>query len=493
MTEAGSVVVDLRAAQSPDHRGRGVGSYAVALSLALERCRPDLVGRYLLAPDWPPPAVSEILALVASGKVAYAGTPGSMPGSARVYHSMSPFELGAATSQIWPPEVEHLGLRFSTMAFDLIPLKMPADYLADARMRRRYRARLELVRLADAVLAISETTRGDVIDLLGVEPGRVTSIGTGTSGDLVPPDSLADAAEAAAAAVPGLRTPFVLYPGGSDGRKNIERLIRAFADLDEPLREGHQLVVACDLPPLMANHFRVVAESLDVSPSLLMTGHVTTEALKLMYQSSALVCYPSLAEGYGLPVAEAIACGAPVVASDRPPLDELVPSEARFDPLSVDSIRGAIERGLTDGAFRAEALQRSRERRGIESWDDVADRAAKIFDQLSAPPPRPWRRAPRLAVVSPFPPVQSGVSSYSARLVEALAHVLERAAPGAELVCFADGLDRHSTVAAPEQVGDGLVSSEHAGEVSASPVPVDARELLASEAVTGGFDHVVYV
>ncbi|MGH9303901.1 MAG: hypothetical protein ACRDZ5_05735, partial [Acidimicrobiales bacterium] len=280
----GGVVIDLRATQSPDHRGRGIGRYAVELALALERRGDDLVGRYLLEPAWPPPASAELGPLVTSGKIAYAGAAGAIPESTRLYHCMSPFELSVPCPRLWPPEVELNGLFFSTMVFDLIPLRMPGDYLADARQERRYRSHLELLRLADGVLAISEATRRDAIELAGLEAARVSSIGTGTPDDMVPPASRLVAAGRALTAVPGLSPPFVLYPAGSDGRKNVERLIRAFALLPDQVRTAHQLVIACELPRPMANHFRILADDLGIKAQLLLTGHVPRSALGLMYQ-----------------------------------------------------------------------------------------------------------------------------------------------------------------------------------------------------------------
>lgn len=463
---SGPLALDLRAIQSPDHRGRGVGRYAYELAVALERCRPDLVGCYLLAPDWPPPG--DIEPLLATGKVVYLTDASVLPDSIRVFHSMSPFELGVGTEAVWPALVEQRGLRFSATVYDLIPLRHRDTYLADAGQRRRYAARAEILRHADALLAISPSAERDVVELLGVPPDHLTTIGTGVSPRLAPPASRFEVFEAARSAVPGLVDPFVLYPGGSDGRKNVEALIRAFARLPESLRDGHQLVVPCDLPPLAANHFRHVAATEGIADRLVLPGFVPDRVLELLYQSTSLLCFPSLAEGFGLPVAEAIACGAIVVASDIAPLHELVVEEARFDPNDVGSISAAIVRGLSDPGFRARATGASAL---LDSWDDVAERAGKVFESLAAGRPRPWKRPPRLAFVSPFPPIASGVAAYSSKLVEALSAEVD----GVEVDCFADGRDR-----------DG-------SEPEVGRPWWDARSFGVVEKATGGYDDVVYV
>ncbi len=479
MSASGPVVLDLRALQSPSHRGRGIGRYALGFALALERRRPDLVGRYLLAPDWPPPSPAKLQPLLDSGKVAYAGTDGAFSDAARVYHSMSPFELDAPCSVIWPAEVEHRGLRFSVTAYDLIPLVMADEYLADPRQRRRYRARLEVVRLADAVLTISAATRRQVVELLGISPDRVVNTGTGTDEVHRAPGSAAGATARAQELLSGLRPPFVLYPGGSDGRKNVEGLIRGFARARELNARGVQLVVPCALPEPSARHLRHVAELEGVGGRVLLPGYVSDEALRALYQAAALVAFPSLAEGFGLPVAEALASGAVVVASDRPPMDELVPAAARFDPEDAASIAAALERGITDEHFRAEMAERACRREGLIGWADVADSAAKVFEQLAARPVRPWKWPGRLAVVSPFPPISSGVATYSANLARALGDRLagRGSHDGEPVTCFADGRDRDGR---PVEVAKGIECT-------------DARGFRRYERVLGGFEQVLYV
>src|SRR5207244_1758025 len=108
---------------------------------------------------------------------------------------------------------------------------LPAPSRAGPGRRRRYRARRHLVRSADAVLTLSEATRRDAIDRLGLDPARVSVAGAGTSPRFVPPASRGVAGGAAAVALPGVRPPFVLYTGGTDERKNVDRLLAAWARL----------------------------------------------------------------------------------------------------------------------------------------------------------------------------------------------------------------------------------------------------------------------
>lgn len=462
---AGPVVVDLQALQSPDFRGRGIARYAFELALALERGHPGLVCRYLLNADLPPPA--DLGPLLGSGKVDYA----EVPGSARVLHALSPFELGVAIDAVWPSWAHERGLRFCATVYDLIPLEHPRTYLDDVRQRLLYSARLEVLRAADSLLTISPATSRSLVTNLGIDVGKLHMVGAGTASRFTPAESCESALSSAREAVPGLEARFVLYPAGSDGRKNVEALIVAFARLPETLRSTRQLVVVGQLPPLMANHFRHVATTEGIEGRLLCTGHVSDQAMLRLYQATELLCFPSLIEGYGLPVAEAMACGAVAIVSDVDPLRDLVAPEARFDPTSTAAISASMELALTDEAFREAA--RAHARVGVTTWAEVADRTAAAYEALLARPSRPKRRRRRrVAVVSPFPPVASGIANYSYRLVEELARISDL-----EIDCFADGLDR--SVESPRPPA-GL-------EI------YDARSLLRVEAAKAGYDEVVYV
>ena len=295
-------------------------------------------------------------------------------------------------------------------------------------------------------------------------------VGAGTSPRFTPAEDLEATRRLARGEVPGLGTRFVLYPAGSDGRKNVEALIVAFARLPAALHEAVQLVVTGELPPLMANHFRHVASREGIEGRVLCPGYVTEEAMLHLYQTTELLCFPSLIEGYGLPVAEAMACGAVAIVSDVDPLRDLVETEARFDPHDVAKMSAAIEGALCDAGFRQAARERARA--AITTWADVADRTVAVYESLLTRPGRPWRRHPRLAVVSPFPPLPSGIADYSFRLIEELAALSDL-----EIDCFADGLGRSDA--------DPLAP--------AGLDLYDARLFSTVEAATKGYDEVLYV
>ena len=410
------MLLDLQGAQSVDHRDRGVARYVVELATALERRAPDAIGAYLVNPDLALP--SPIEPLVASGKVRFIDEPGVYEGGG-LLHLASPVELSLPIDRLVPPAAREAGLAIGATVFDLIPLAMPEVYLQDPGQRRRYLARLELLRGADALVAISRFVADDVRERLGVDPARITAVPLVPSASFRPPASRDAALRRAMGAVPGLRSSFVLYTGGSDGRKNIEGLLAGWAELPDATRRSWQLVIAGSLPPLFRNHLEVKANDLGFGDGFLCTGFVADETLVALNQSAGLFVFPSLAEGFGLPVAEALACGTPAVGGDNTALVEVLPDEARFDATSPRAMAAAIHRGLTDEAHRRRILDDAADR-PVRTWDDVADETLAAYDAVPVRSRRSRRGPFRVAFVSPLPPQPGGVAAYSARLLTAL-------------------------------------------------------------------------
>jgi glycosyltransferase involved in cell wall biosynthesis len=465
----GPVVLDLQAIQSPHHRGRGIARYAYEVAAALEEVRPDLIGRILLNPDLAPPG--EIGPLLASGKVAYSGTAGALPGGARIFHSLSPFELDLPLHSVWPREVSRRGLALALSVYDLIPEVLSHHYLRHPGPRARYRTRLAFVEAADHLLAISQAAKGQVIERLRVDSSRISVVGTGTSPRFRPPESKAVAMSAAREGAPGLGAEFVLYTGGTDYRKNIESLIRAYGLLPAAMRERWQLVVACEMTGQPYAHYSYVCRTLGIEDRVLLTGYVSDDTLLALYQSAGLFVFPSLAEGYGLPVAEAIACGAAALGSDIAALRELIPADQRFDPSDVGAIAASLERALGDDGWRGELA--SRAGAPATTWTQVAEATAQVYELMLRSPGcgnHSWRSRRAVAFVSPFPPSPTGVAHHSLRLTEEIV-----AGDRVDLDVFVDDEGRGpQTRVLPDDAGG---------------FPISAFDVV--EALRGGYDEVV--
>ncbi|TMK52843.1 MAG: glycosyltransferase [Actinobacteria bacterium] len=468
---AGPLILDLQALQSPHHRDRGIGRWSFEFTRALCDAHPDLVGAILLNPALPEP--DDLGELAATGKVHRAGEVDLSSG--RIYHVLSPFELDEPLARVWPPSGAGNPMRLVVTLYDLIPEVFASQYLADPGQRRRYRARLELVRAADRVLAISGASRDEAIARLGIDAARVTTIGAGISPAFQRPASRAEAAAEARRGMVRLEDPFIFCVGGEDDRKNVEGLLRGFALLPRDLRAAHQLVVAFGMTDGYRRHLEGLARRLGIARRLYLPGYIDDATLIAAYQSTDLFVFPSHYEGYGLPVAEAMACGALVVSSNVSAPAAVTAPEGQFDPDDPADIAATMGRALTDRATHL-ALRRASER-PPPTWGQAAEEAVKVYRELLASPPPParsrGRRKLRVAFVTPLPPQGSGVAIYSYRLLEALA-------PHCEVDVFVDALE------------GGLEALPSPPRAPAG-IPVHAVEHLERvEAARGGYDVLVY-
>lgn len=175
----------------------------------------------------------------------------------------------------------------------------------------------------------------------------------------------------------GLPPGYLLAVGSLEPRKNLERLIAAHASLPNALRQTRPLVVVGSggwRNESLEDALRAAEARGDVR----RMGRVSGSDLLHLYRGASLFAYPSLAEGFGLPVLEAMACGTPVLTSDRSSMPEVAGDAARLvDPEDVDALRGALERLLTSPDERAELSRRGIERAKNFSWTRAA---AEIVD-----------------------------------------------------------------------------------------------------------------
>jgi glycosyltransferase involved in cell wall biosynthesis len=390
--DPGSVWLDARGTQSVGHAERGVARYVTEHALALLRVAPETIGWVGLNPDLPLPEPAR--ALERSGKIAPQTNTNTPPeGQPAIYHVMSPGEADLELDEIWPAWSR--ASRLVVTLHDLIPLLMREQYNADwGHWSTAWIARLGLVGAAQQVLTNSQQTADDAVEHLRVPEERITVIGSGVSdrfSSLVASREEADAV--IRTALPKVRPGYLLYVGGVDYRKNLEGAIRAYAQLPAALRDAHQFVIVCKL----AYHRRLSlrASSLDLgieSRNLLFTGFVPDRELAALYRACEPFVFPSLYEGAGLPILEAMSCGAPVAASGTSAMPELLGEPAAtFDPTEPGDIARCI-REVLDNPAKLDALRRSsREQVAAHSWDRVATRTIEGYER---------------ALESPFEPVK---------------------------------------------------------------------------------------
>jgi glycosyltransferase involved in cell wall biosynthesis len=397
------LIFDLFPCQT-DSRLRGIGRYTLSLAKAMASSAGAHEMR-LLANGLYPATTShlrqEFAGLVAPGAFAsYTHTPLAAHDSGNVqqqqvasalvhaaYQSLgadallcaSPFE-GWCEQGIVPQAHEGFpaGLKVALL-YDFIPWLFPEQHLDPApNYKQWYERRLATLDQYDLLLAISEATRDDAIRLLGIAPERVVNI----SGAADPIFRQLDTDELAAIDLGrlGIDRPFVMYTGNGDYRKNLAGMVSAYALLPPALRANYQLVVnqVGDY-----EQFRKHCYAHDLNDSdVVVTGHISDDELLALYNRCTVFVFPSLYEGFGLPVLEAMACGAPVLASDNSSIPEVVGrSDVLFDATSPAGISARLERALTDSSWRAELRTYSLKRASEFSWAQCADAAWHAIEQ----------------------------------------------------------------------------------------------------------------
>ncbi|MCL2657704.1 MAG: glycosyltransferase [Betaproteobacteria bacterium] len=269
---------------------------------------------------------------------------------------------------------------------DLIPLINPGQYLRpNPDVRRYYERKIDHLGRAAACLAISAFSRQEGLEHLNFDESAIVNISTAIEADFRPQHIAPSEAEALRQKF-GLTRSFLLYAGGADERKNLPRLIQAFAALPTHLRTHYQLLFAGKITPVGLEDLRHHARQAGLKDGeLLFTGYVSDTELLQLYTLCHLFVFPSWHEGFGLPALEAMACGAAVIASNTSSLPEIIGrADALFDPLDVHSITAKIVEVLESENFRQELRAYGLNQAKRFSWDTTALLALQVFEQLHA-------------------------------------------------------------------------------------------------------------
>jgi glycosyltransferase involved in cell wall biosynthesis len=227
---------------------------------------------------------------------------------------------------------------------------------------------------ADHVLADSEATRADLIAHLGTAPEKVDVLYSGVD-PRFGPESKAGERERLEKRYGVGDQPYILSVGTVQPRKNYTRLIRAFASL----RAEAQLLIAGGKGWL---YEEIVAEA-EEHETVRLLGFVEDEDLPALYRNAALFAFPSLYEGFGLPVLEAMACGTPVVCSDASSLPEVAGNAALLvDPLDIDVLTEAMTRVLGDADLRQAMIARGLQQAARFTWERAARQLLDTLETL---------------------------------------------------------------------------------------------------------------
>jgi glycosyltransferase involved in cell wall biosynthesis len=266
-----------------------------------------------------------------------------------------------------PYFLDHLqGKPFVLTIHDMIHEIYPEYFRAGDRTSEHKKL---LARAATKIIAVSASTKADIVERLGIDPAKIEVI------------YLASPLTGECERVVAIPQRYVLYVGARGRYKNFKKLILAFARLASAMPDLY-LVCAGQKGFDPAELELIWHTGLDGRCSSLS---VSDRQLTFLYRNAALFAYPSLYEGFGLPVLEAFACGCPVALSDASCFPEIAGDAALyFDPTDTLSIASVLERLLLDGAERQRLVRRGQERLKKFSWAATAEQTASLYRECLA-------------------------------------------------------------------------------------------------------------
>ncbi len=262
-----------------------------------------------------------------------------------------------------------------TTIHDLIYRRSPEAHSRLRRLGMRVVVPLA-ARRSTRIIAISEATKRDVVSMLGVDPARVDVVYEGPGFSPVPPASEEEIRRRHSLG----EAPIVLSVSAHRPHKNLERLIEAVAALEQPA----VLVVPGYETPWEGEIARRVQRA-GAEMRVRLLGWIGDAELEGLYESAACLAFPSLAEGFGLPVLEAMARGLPVACSNTTSLPEVAGEAALyFDPTDVEAMRDAIGRLLDDPALRQRLAAAGRKRAASFTWERAAEGTISSYERALA-------------------------------------------------------------------------------------------------------------
>lgn len=286
----------------------------------------------------------------------------------------------------------------SVTMLDLIPLLNPEEYLTPNPLyQKHYLRKVEQLKLAKKLFAISESARQEALENLPSSTQDVVHQSIAIEPFFKPLNICRHEHHIRRLSL-GISKPFVLYTGGADSRKNLPALIQAYTALPSALREQHQLVFAGRIPEGNIAQLRLIADQAGLTQEeLYFTGYISDSELIELYNLCELFVFPSWHEGFGLPVLEAMACGAPTIAANTSSLPEVIGiAEALFCPFSIFDMSNKIRLALTDVDYKSRLKKNSLKQVKKFSWDTVAKNSIKSFEEMQKTYPKLTHKAPEV-------------------------------------------------------------------------------------------------
>lgn len=358
-----------------DRTRGGIGRYAVELVRALAKLhnRPDMM---LLTAGGAGPLVELGLPTVR--------LPGCklLPGLMSLGNGLLPLlarrhklDLIHDTIGVTPLAVGGGRAKTLVTVHDVIPWSFPGmSTTLDTWIYRRWLPRV--LPGVNGVITVSTCSKGDIAAYLNTPMSKIHVILEGVGEHFQPahPDQITQVK-----ARYGIAHPYILYVGSVEERKNLRRVLHAYAEL---VNFPHQLVIV-GAQKWKYEAINETFSTLNLGERVVFTGHVAEADLPALYSGAEVFVFPSLYEGFGLPVLEAMACGTPVVTSNVSSLPEVAGDAALFvDPYDTDTIAEAIRTLLVSPELRRSLREKGRARASLFTWEQTAHQTAAIYEQI---------------------------------------------------------------------------------------------------------------
>ncbi len=262
--------------------------------------------------------------------------------------------------------------------YDLFPEKYPDHFKPSGRFFRKGLLK-QAKEQAHAIIAISEATKHDIVELLGMTADSIAVIHLGLPRRTAPPSTL----EAGFIRRYTLQQPYILFVGRIDPRKNIKALIKAFSQLRRKTKDPYLLVLAGS-NGWKAQEVRRFVERLGLQDSVRFLGYVPDEYLSSLMRNATVFAYPSLYEGFGLPLLEAMAYGIPIAASNISSIPEVAgPAANYFDPYDPTDICRALVELVEDAPLRVTLIEEGHRRLANFSWERTAQQTLEVYYRVA--------------------------------------------------------------------------------------------------------------
>lgn len=280
-------------------------------------------------------------------------------------------------SYLVPPK----NIKVLSMAYDLIPFLFPEVMASQpVTVRFGWKVNFAKLRMSDRIIAISKATKNDLVRVMGVNPDKIEVIYPGINHGLF---NVANANNddrlAGIRRRFGINGRYILYVGDSEWRKNLRRCLEALTDIDPEVK---LLLVGGRAATDAKLHGWI--DELGLKERVIITGFIPDADLPVLYGSAEVFLFPSLYEGFGLPIAEAMACGCPVITSAVSSMPEVAgDAGVLVDPLSVSEIKNAVSNIISSEQLRNDLTIAGIKQSARFSWETAARDTIGIMQELT--------------------------------------------------------------------------------------------------------------